>query len=227
MADDDKQTMSLFRKMKDGTIVFFQLLSYFFFLFFFRPFLHIKRTLPDNISRLNRGSLLVANHQAKTDPFIVMGYLPLLSFLKLIPVRFPADNHYMKIPLVGSVLRLFGCYDVGGNTRERMLVLLRTCELIRSGKTVFLFPEGEIAQSERVPFQKGINFFIREAKAVIFVRIDGFNPQNIASLEEKERRLSYGEVCDTELTSLDVVKLQDYFDLLTESRSPFIIRNDK
>lgn len=199
-----------------NTLIFsVQFSSYFVLYIPLRIFFRAHRSLPDDFSRLTRGSLVIANHQSMVDPFIVMGNLPFFTFVRLLPVRFPTDHEYMASPVLGQALRFFGCYDVGATPRMRMCTLLKTCDLLRSGETVFLFPEGSIARSEMKEFNQGIEFFIREAQSVIFVRMDGFNEPIIHHVLETSRMLCYGEVQEVDAIQHDARVLQESFDLLT------------
>lgn len=215
----EKPFVKKVQRMRDGlrnlSIFSVQFLAYFLLYIPLRIFFRSKRVLPDNIQELERGSLLIANHQSIADPFIVMGNLPFLVFIRLLPVRFPTDHDYMSIPVFGQMLRFFGCYDVGATPRLRMCTLLKTCDLLRSGETVFLFPEGSIARSEMKEFNRGIEFFIRESHSVIFVRMDGFNEPITRHVLETKRTLHYGEVRSTDTVEHDVRSLQASFDFLT------------
>lgn len=201
--------------LRNASIYLVQFFSYFILYIPLRVFFRSRHVLPENIAVLDRGSLLIANHQSIVDPFVVMGNLPFRVFLKLLPVRFPTDHDYMKIPVIGQVLKFFGCYDVGATARLRMCALLKTCDLLRSGETVFLFPEGSIAQSEIQEFSQGIEFFIRETHSVIFVRMDGFNEPIAKHFFASSRSLCYGEVRTIDELEHDARSLRDSFDFLT------------
>ena len=58
-----------------------------------------------------------------------------------------------------------------------MIALFYTRELLKKGKTIFLFPEGKIYKkgSEMCDFKRGIEFFVKESKNVVFARMRGFN----------------------------------------------------
>lgn len=217
--DTRSTPVSLQKKFRDAlrnvSIYVVQFSSYFILYIPLRIFFRSRRVLPENIRLLDRGALLIANHQSIFDPFVVMGNLPLRVFLKLLPVRFPTDHSYMKLPIVGLTLRFFGCYDVGATARLRMCTLLKTCDLLRSGETVFLFPEGSIARSEMKEFMQGIEFFIREAHLVIFVRMDGFNEPIAKHFFMSSRSLCYGEVRNIDALEHDARSLRESFDFLT------------
>lgn len=215
--EDQKKTVKrkMYERLVDVLIFCVQFATYFMFFIPLRVLFRSRVSLSHNLHNLSRGSLLVANHQSIADPFIVMGRLPFSVFVKLLPVRFPTTHAYMELPVVGQALRFWGCYDVGATPRLRMCTLLKTCDLLRSRKTVFLFPEGTIAESQMNEFNQGIEFFIRETSSVIFVRMDGFNEPMKKHLFKARRTLDYGEVLDSNVVSHDARSLQESFVFLT------------
>lgn len=215
----DTRTTAIVSQMRaiarNRVIFLVQLASYFVLYLPLRIFFRSHRSLSGTIRQLGRGALLIANHQSIADPFIVMGNLPFTVFIRLLPVRFPTDHDYMQLPVTGQLLRFFGCYDVGATPRLRMCTLLKTCDLLRSGETVFLFPEGSIARSEMKEFNRGIEFFIRESRSVVFVRMDGFNEPIADHIIATRRTLCYGEVRSAEDLEHDARSLRESFDFLT------------
>ncbi len=163
--------------MEEFVIVFFQLLSSFLFYIPFKIFFAIKGRIPLEVKKIQKGSLLIANHQTKLDPWIIMDHLGPTSFTKILPIYFPVTNEYMSHPFWGNFLKLFGCYDVGATKREKMIALFYARELLRQGKTVFMFPEGKIIRKGNLTadFKKGIDFLVPYAKSVVCARIKDFN----------------------------------------------------
>ncbi len=160
-----------------------------------RFFYLAKRTLPENIHSLERGSLLISNHRSKIDPFVVLAYLPFPVFLKLLPIRFPTDNDFMEKKWLRPALRLLGSYDIGATPREKMLGLLRTKELLDERTTVFLFPEGKICRNQMGEFKRGIEFFVGPGRKVVVVQIDGLE-RSFRALFRMSNSLRFGEVLE-------------------------------
>ena len=179
----------------DYIIGFFQFLTYIFFAYPIRFFYRAETTVSQNINKLKKGSLLVANHQSFLDPFIVLAYIPFLTFIKILPIRFPVCDKFMANPFLSWLLKLLGCFNIGANSKKKMLALLYTRGLLQQGKTVFLFTEGTVIKKETIDeFRQGIQFFINECQNAVFVRMKGFNKINLRSLIRSDRKLTFSEV---------------------------------
>lgn len=133
-----------------------------------------NRTLPENLNILNRGVLVVSNHQSMADPFVVLSHIPFRSFLKLVPLYFPVDNKEYNRFYFKPFLKVLGGYDIGETKKEKLIGLMRTRDFLKRGRTIFLFPEGKINKESIGDFQRGIEFFMQSSNGVIFVRMDGF-----------------------------------------------------
>ena len=168
-------------------VICLQTLGFFVFHVLLAIFYDIEITLPANFNKLKKGTLFVANHQTRLDPFIALYPLRFILFLKILPVRFPVTNEYMQKPFLSKLLKLTGCYSVGQTSRENMIALMYTAKLIKDGETVFLFPEGGVTREgdDLKKFKKGIEFFVRKSKNVVFVKMQGFNAIRLPSLRKK------------------------------------------
>jgi 1-acyl-sn-glycerol-3-phosphate acyltransferase len=208
--------------MPNFIISFFQLLSYFVFYIPLRIFYLIEGEPPSNIKELKRGSLLVSNHQSYLDPWIVMHKIPFWVGLRLLPIYFPIAHKYMGNPYFSRILKLVGGYDIGATSRENMLGLIYTRRLLSEGKTVFLFPEGKIARngSEILEFKKGIEFFTKDAKNIIFVRMKGFNEVKLPCFLA-DCKMALSDVQNIEGKDISVKKLK----LIFNSLDNFVARN--
>ncbi|MFZ2187450.1 MAG: lysophospholipid acyltransferase family protein [Candidatus Moraniibacteriota bacterium] len=153
-------------------IAMVQIATYIAFSRILRYFFRADRKVSRTISQLRRGSLIISNHQSILDPFIILAHLPTRSFLKAVPIRFPVTHSYYKYL---RFLALFGAYDIGADKRERMLGLFYTRDLLKSGESVMIFPEGRIcAAGEMLDFQNGIKFLTDVSANVVFVKMEGF-----------------------------------------------------
>lgn len=178
----------------DYIITISQLLIYIFFAYPIRFFYRAEITMPLNINKLQKGSLLVANHQSFLDPFIILAYIPFLTYIKILPIRFPICYKFMANRFF-IWLKLLGCFNVGNNNKEKMLAFFYTRQLLQQDRTIFLFPEGNIIKKEAInEFKQGIQFFINECQNAIFVRMKGFNKINLRSLIRSDRKLTFSEV---------------------------------
>lgn len=201
--------------MSDFVITFFQILSYFVFYVPRRIFYNVQITHPENFWELKNGSLLVANHQSRMDPFLVLSCIPFGLFLRILPIKFPVLHKYMVNPYLSGSLKILGCYDIGKNSRENMVGFLYTRDLLKKGKTVFLFPEGKISKNgdEISNFKMGIEFFVKEAKNVVFARLKGFNKVNLPCFRVKSS-ITFSSVQDLVVKDVDVEDIKNLFGAL-------------
>ncbi len=195
------------RKLKGITITVLQLIVYLLSFLFIRAAVRAKFILPNNINTLIRGSLIVSNHRSKMDPFVVLAYLPLITFVQIIPIRFPVDYDYMKYRRFSYTLPFIGGYNIGGSPWAKMVGLLRTKKYLEQNTTVFLFPEGKINQDMIGEFQRGINFFLEGGRKVIIIRIDGLGRIG-GGLFKKGNSLRFSKVFDTSSEKIDAIKLR-------------------
>lgn len=164
----------------ERVIVLFQILAYLIAALPLRLIYRAHKRLPANIKILECGSLIISNHQSMVDPFFVTASMPFRAFLKVLPIRFPTADFVFKSKLLNPkffpFLALLGCFSIGATHVERMQVIFYIRKLLKDGRTVFLFPEGEINEGTNVKdLKQGIDFLIRDAKYVLFVRLHGLN----------------------------------------------------
>ncbi len=157
-----------------------------------------RRIFPRNIETLERGVLVVANHQSMVDPFIIVFSLPFRLYLKMLPLRFPTAHHIFTSrwynPRFFPFLKLLGCFTIGTTSAENMHVIFYMREKLAQGYTFCMFPEGGINEAHTVKdLKRGVDFFMKHAKKVLFVRLHGFND---AVFARSTRRIVYGEVFD-------------------------------
>lgn len=201
------------RTVKNSIISISQILFYLFSFIFIRGVVRAKRTLPKNIHTLKSGSLLVANHQSKMDPFIVLAHLPFSTFIQIVPVRFPVHHNFMKLRRYYYPLSLLGAYDIGGTPWAKMIGLLRTKKYLDDGTTVFIFPEGKINQAAVGEFKQGIEMFIKDGRQIIIVRINGLE-RSLSALFKSGNSIRFGTVFDTHYQKLDAATLRSFLDIL-------------
>lgn len=185
------------RTLADWMYIFFQVLSvpYEFFLF---TWFRVRVYRPEEFS-LPSGSLLVANHQSKLDPFFITYGVGVKNWISILPTRYPVISEYMKIPVLGFLISLIGGYDVGATPIIRMKKLLYTRDILLHHKnTLLIFPEGKINRTIDVDyegFQDGIKKLLVEDVPVVFVRLTGLNRKSFSRpFDNVERSICYSKV---------------------------------
>lgn len=107
------------------------------------------------------GVIFASNHASNYDPIAVAG------------VSFPHPLHYMAkeslfdIPLFGGLIRSFGAYPVSLNQAD-LGSIRRTCDLLKRGKKILIFPEGlRTWDGTMNPIKRGIGLVAEHAHATI------------------------------------------------------------
>lgn len=159
---------------------------------YYRP----KVKFTGDLTKLRRGALIVSNHQSKSDPFLLISCLPLRVALKILPARFPtAHDIYTSWrfnPPFFPVLKFLGCFSIGDTTVRRTKSVFHIRQLLKTGRTVVLFPEGKINREINVSdLSKGVDFFVDSTHSVLFVRMKGLNEPQPADCS-----VTYSEVFD-------------------------------
>ncbi len=134
-------------------------------------FFHLVIEKPENLV-ITHGTLIIANHQSRIDPFLISYHCNLLTTS---PIRYPVTSDYMERPFLGFYIRLLGGYDVGRSPFERLKKLVFTRDILKRGYSVILFPEGKITRDQDMvnDFKKGANMLFQENYPVVFVRLTG------------------------------------------------------
>lgn len=94
--------------------------------------------------------LVISNHAGMAD-------IPLLLGSMNLNLRFLAKEELGKIPLFGRVLRQAGYVMIKrGQNRDALKSLFAATEVLKSGRSVHIFPEGtRSANGELLPFKRG------------------------------------------------------------------------
>lgn len=80
-------------------------------------------------------AVVAANHPSYLDPI-------LLSLQVARPIRFMAYHALFKVPVLSSLLRVFGAFPVDTRPGQGRVAYTRAKELVQSGEVVGIFPEG-------------------------------------------------------------------------------------
>ncbi|WP_426349537.1 lysophospholipid acyltransferase family protein [Alloiococcus sp. CFN-8] len=134
----------------------------------------------DNIPSEN--CLFVANHQSILD-------VPLLIDAVKRPIAFVAKKELKKIPILRGWVGALNCLFLDrSNNREAIKTINHGIELLKSGTSMGIFPEGTRAKDGAIKeFKKGsLRLAIRSKKPIVPVAISG----SYKGLEEKGRLVS-------------------------------------
>jgi 1-acyl-sn-glycerol-3-phosphate acyltransferase len=144
-----------------------------------------------------KGTLLISNHQSKSDPFFVGRMIGLRNTMQNYPICFPTTHQFMEMPIVKYFLWSLYCFTVGESMFDRAKALIKIRELLNKGKTVLLFPEGRrIREGNHVEeFHRGLDMLLRENHPILLVRIKNFNSWSLFRLGHKNQpTIEYREI---------------------------------
>jgi len=94
--------------------------------------------------------LVISNHAGMAD-------IPLLLGTMKLNLRFVAKEELGKIPIFGNVIRQAGYVLIKrGQSREALKSLMQAAEVLKSGRSVHIFPEGtRSVDGKLLPFKRG------------------------------------------------------------------------
>jgi len=112
------------------------------------------------------GVLIVCNHVSYAD------VLP-LALVCTRPIRFLSLDSLFRIPLLGTVLRIFGCIPV--SPLKAKDALKKAAEALQAGEVVCLFPEGQLTRTgSLMELKPGFELIARKAGCpVVTAHLDG------------------------------------------------------
>ncbi len=132
--------------------------------------------------------LVISNHAGMAD-------IPLLLGTMNLNLRFLAKEELGKIPLFGRALKQAGYVMIKrGQNREALKSLFAASEVLKSGRSVHIFPEGtRSATGELLPFKRGAFLVAQQGDApVLPVTIIGSNlitPKNSLKINKGKIRI--------------------------------------
>ncbi len=115
--------------------------------------------------------ILAANHLSFIDPFIILGTVPPSTFSQLYTLGW---EPFFRSPFRRWVARVGHVIPVGPET-PLVNVLKASAALLRNGKSLLIFPEGERSlDGQLLPFKKGLGVLACELHIpIIPVKIEG------------------------------------------------------
>jgi 1-acyl-sn-glycerol-3-phosphate acyltransferase len=148
--------------------------------------------------------IIAANHPSRADPFLVCYSFPFKTFVKLIPFRFITADEYLRIPIVGQILLLYGCIPTKKTNKGK--VLDRATQLLNKGETIFIFPKGELYKENKIQKPKvGVIYMEREVKSSKIIPVQISMPKGIF----KKTTLHYKEAIGNHSHPEDLQPLAD------------------
>lgn len=116
-----------------------------------------------------RNVLFVSNHQGYGDIPVILGFLPKLKGVV-------AKVEMAKTPIMSNWMRRMGCLFLDRSSlRQSMQMILDGIEMLKSGKTLVIFPEGTRSKGNTVgEFKKGsLQLAAKSGVPVVPVTMDG------------------------------------------------------
>ena len=160
------QTNSTYKKPSRAIV---EIVRY-FSLFISKIFWRIEYINKENIpTELESGLIVSSNHPTYFDPFWIC--IPIKR-----DMRFLAWDEAFEIFFVGRLLRLVGAFPVSLKLGGTIKALKQSLRLLREGKTLIVFPEGEreFADGKLLPFKTGaIRMAIETGVPILPVTIRG------------------------------------------------------
>jgi len=155
-------------------VFFVQLLSFIIFHFPFKFFLRAKVEGVENLKLdSKRPLILVSNHQAKIDPFLIL-LLPYRLVRQIIPFYQPTGEYYYKKWWFKPFI-LYGAYLMKQRAWTIEELLGPTLEKLHQGKSIMIFPEGQLVKERgEVKAKPGVFYLAKESGAQILpIHIEG------------------------------------------------------
>jgi 1-acyl-sn-glycerol-3-phosphate acyltransferase len=146
----------------------------FIFRVYFRTFYKVEIIGLDNIPQTG-AVILTCNHVSNFDPPLVGGFVG----LRRDPI-YIIKKELLNVPLIGAMLKSFGFiaidrYRKGGDLHS----LKQALKVIKSGKALFIFPEGTRSKTGKpIKPKAGVGFLLWHCQApVIPIRV--FNTEKL------------------------------------------------
>lgn len=149
--------------------------------------------------------IFMGNHQGNFD---------IMALFRAVPVRFNwlAKEELFKVPVFGNSMRSAGYIPINrSDGRQALGSLVKAAELVRSGTSVAIFPEGTRSNDGRLlPFKRGgFILGIRAGVPIVPFSITGSTavnpPDNFLMLRKGAIRVKFSEPVATERIRSDAL----------------------
>lgn len=129
-----------------------------------------RRRLPPQLKALPaQPHVIVANHKKALDPFIIAASLPARTIFKLAPVAFMTHNFFYD-SIIRPLVWAAGCFPAKNpKAKHKLFGVEGGSAFIKSGYSLFIFPEGTRVRQERGPARPGVIRIHQAAPDVPFV----------------------------------------------------------
>ncbi len=185
--------------------------------------LKLKVARPAHLT-IKHGTLIVANHQSRIDPFLISYHIGFRNIITTLPIRYPVTPEYINRPILGLIIKLLGGYSIGSTPLERLQKLMFTRDLLKQGYTVVLFPEGKIVtnDTELAEFKRGAEVLFADNFPVVFVRLVGLNEKHKFHFwQNTDAHFEYSDCYEQQYTAAEkALRMISFFDLDRVNRTP-------
>lgn len=117
-------------------------------------------------STLTKPLLLVANHERRLDPFLLV-LLPWHMVRQLVPLAFPTGTYFGRFHPIWPLLRLFGAYRLPRIAWHVEDYLRPTVSRLKRGYTILLYPEGRLGASPVRTAKRGVGYLVQHVDTTI------------------------------------------------------------
>ncbi len=181
-------------------------------IFCFIKLLRIDIQWKNELTKNRKNLLIISNHQSKLDPFLILSALGLKHTYNRTPFRFPVMADFVRRFPLGILITLFGGYDIGKTLEEKARALFYTRNLIATGNSVLIFPEGKIVRGslDFRTFQKGYTTLLICDPILLLVKIDNFSNMPSHFFKKERPRIIFFTV-KSSLTNEEKQKVIEQF----------------
>ncbi len=121
--------------------------------------------------------IFVANHRSWLDPLLLLAIVPNLQI--------PVNQAYMRVPLMGTIMRWFGSVPLDRNAKESIIGGVNEVrEILKGGAPVAVFPEGtrsevgQLKQFSDIFFRVAIETSLPLVPIVIHISLPFLGPKS-------------------------------------------------
>ncbi len=153
--------------------IFLQKVGYVVFSILYKTFLHIEIKGKENLKHLKGPVIIAANHTSELDVTTASMMLPFFS--QLLPIYFVSDPKekfktfgWRNYIYGGIFFNWLGGYALHSGHNDYSISLVDHLELLKRGRTVYIFPEGKRTPDGSLsPARGGLGFLVFETKATV------------------------------------------------------------